>query len=252
MKNILKSILLSFFIMINLQAVEFKNVLVIHSYDKNFYWTDKVQEGIKKQLSSKKITQYVEYMDTKRFVSKEHFENFTAYIKKKYNNTTFDAIITSDNYAYEWAIKHRKELYNNIPIFFCGLNGYTKEQINKIPFVTGVLEKVSFAANIKLIKKLHPNTKKIVFITDDTLTGNTIKKEFLNVFSKLELNIEVEVFQKLTMNELKENLSNLKENTIILLSLFHRDTNGMYYSPETFSKKITYASSVPVLSLIHI
>ena len=110
LRNTVTLIFILFFIVIlnNIpaKAIESdKNVLIINSYSKGFYWTDGECEGILNTLNSEaNIVKYVEYMDWKRYNSEDNLNKLYEYYKYKYSGKKIDLIITTDDAALKFAV----------------------------------------------------------------------------------------------------------------------------------------------------
>jgi len=96
----------------------FYETIILNSYHKEFEWTDDQLSAAREVLTTtlKKPSLYVEYMDTKRITSQEYFGLFYEVLRLKYRNVKFDAIITTDDNALMFALKHHKELFGEVPV----------------------------------------------------------------------------------------------------------------------------------------
>ena len=97
------------------------NILFISSYDFNFISFDDQIAGIKDGLNNN-VNLRVEYLDSELIRSEKSIENFYNIIKYTIENyDRFDAIITGDDEALEFALKYRDDLFKGIPISFLGV-----------------------------------------------------------------------------------------------------------------------------------
>ncbi len=62
-----------------------KNILVIHSYAPSYQWTSDFQSGIERALtfSNANVKLSIEYLDTKRVVHQDFYDEFTRYFSAK-------------------------------------------------------------------------------------------------------------------------------------------------------------------------
>ncbi|MDD2998598.1 MAG: hypothetical protein PHV05_06005, partial [Candidatus Riflebacteria bacterium] len=160
---------------------ENRTVVILHSYHQGFKWTDDIAAGISEVLQTypAKIEVIHEYMDSKRrwdSVYQNHLKNLYAY---KYQNMKIDAVIVSDNIAFDYTREFGKDVFPGTPVFFCGVNYLEAQSVKDFPLYTGISEMVDIEKNISLILKLHPMTRQIAFIVDSTETGLIIAS-FLN------------------------------------------------------------------------
>ena len=232
-------------------AKEKKKVLILHSYHQTFKWTDRLNDGIYSVLNNTNInTEYfIEYMDTKRFINKEHYGNLIKTYYEKYKNTKFDLIISSDNNAFNFLKTYSASIFNLAPVVFCGVNSLQKEDVEGYLNFTGTNEKADITKNIDLIKTLHPKTNKIFVIIDTTTTGNQIKKQVIEAIEKYpDKNLVFEFVSDITYNDLKTKVKTLPENSIILLTVFFRDKNNIFFEFNDVAKMLNKNSNVPIYS----
>lgn len=223
-----------------------QKILLLHSYHTGFKWTDDITRGVKDVLG-KNVTLYVEYMDTKRQYDEEYTGILLETLRYKFERHNFQLIICSDNNAFDLIVNRGREIFGRIPVVFCGLN-YPEEMLKEAGRqVTGVIEKVEFTANLELIREMHPEAGKLVFITDNTPTGNRLRREFISELEPLRRDFEeVSIWYDLTMEGLIERLEALPSDAVVLFSLFFRDSDGTFYEWDRGTELITRFSPVPV------
>lgn len=155
-------------------------VLFISSYS---YGWDTVQlqiDGLMEGLAPGIAVDF-EFMDTKR-LDVEAAEQM-LYDRLSYALSVvppYDVIVVGDDAALKFAVDYREELFAGIPIVFEGINNvqYARELAQQDPLITGVVEELSLEKNIDLILQLRPQTKRIIAILDDSLTGEAERQNF--------------------------------------------------------------------------
>lgn len=240
-----------FFFTTNLNANNNQKVLVLHSYNQTYKWTDDINRGIKEVFNTNShIDFYVEYMDTKRFISPEYYDLLKKTYEKKYANVNFDLIISSDNNAFNFIKKYNDTLFKKTPVVFMGVNYLKPKDIENFSNFTGINEQANIVKNYQLIKKLHPNIKNIYTIIDDTTTGNIVKKEALEIIKNYpDKSINFKIITKVTFEELKYKVQNLPKNSAILLSIFFRTKNNIALEYYEVSEMIEKYSKAPLYGL---
>lgn len=172
-------------IMINDTYSGKKQVLVLNSYHSGMAWTDNLITGIKSILNTDTtIDVYYEFMDTKQNTGPEYLQKLYEIYKYKFKNKHFDAIITSDDDAYNFLLKYGWEITPNIPIVFCGVNFFQDSDLIDHHLITGIVELVDVQKTIEIALKLQPEVKNIVIINDKSLTGKANKRLLDDVISK--------------------------------------------------------------------
>jgi len=172
-------IVYSAMLFVPLRAAATDQVLILNSYHQGMDWTDGEVAGLKSRLDrlNRPVELHIEYMDAKRLMDQTHIDNLRQLFAHKYQSTRLKAIVVTDNDAFDFMRRYRDSLFPEVPVVFCGVNGFRDEQIKGFSGVTGVAETADSAATIRLMLRLHPNTKRIVVIIDDTTTGKALQRE---------------------------------------------------------------------------
>ncbi len=227
-------------------------ILILNSYHKGFEWTDGQVSAATEVLTTnlKNPALYVEYMDTKRIYNEEYLGLFYEALRLKYRNVKFNAIITTDDNALMFVLKHHKALFDDVPVVFCGINGYSDTLLAGRTLFTGMIEVLDIIPTIDLALKLHPGTRKIVVVNDSTHTGMWIRKEVKAAIPHYR-NIQFEFLkgEELTTEELLEKLRLLPNDNIVLNTVWLRDKAKIFISTHDGVSLISSNSTVPVYGL---
>lgn len=152
------------------------NVLIIHSYHQNFLWTKELQEGIETVLTADKFNLFIEHLDTYRF-GEQIVHQKALYLVENYSDRKIDAIIVTDNDAYNFIKSNNKQFSQDIPVIFLGLNNIDVEKIDTEHY-TGIMQNTDIAGFIKMAKEIHPSLSTIHVVGADTNTARKIYEEF--------------------------------------------------------------------------
>ncbi|WP_044416453.1 hypothetical protein [Halarcobacter anaerophilus] len=83
-------------------------------------------------------------------------------------------IVALDKFSYEFSLQNYKELFKNEPLYFIGIEQYSKEDVKKYGLekkVSGLLEKRAIKETVNIIQKLIPKLKKLYIINDASKNG---------------------------------------------------------------------------------
>lgn len=226
------------------------HVLFLHSYHKGMLWVESVTRGFENGLPfhTDRIV-HVEYMDAKRHPQAEQLEATREYYRKKFAGVNFSAIATVDDIAFAFALKNRKELFNNAPIVFCGINFFNAEVFKNESNFTGVVERNDFLKTINLAFSLHPGTDKVYIVNDGTETGRANQEAINQLRPFLPSGKEIRFSGNLPMHELKEKIAALPDNYIILLLSYNQDAFGKYFSYRELGKNVREVAKRPIYSV---
>ncbi len=227
-------------------------VLFISSY--SYAW-DTVQfqiEGIKKGISTGVTIDY-EFMDTKRFSSNNDMEEFYKGFKYRMSRLEpYDVVILGDDAALNFAIKYQKELFDKIPLVYEGVNDEElAEEAVKDPYITGVLEKLSISENINFARRLLPDAKDIILISDSSVTGEAVRKSFYKYKGQYPgLDFSDINTSEFSSSELKNKFASVKENSILIFVVMTEDASGRKYKNTEAIKFICSNTKVPVFKMV--
>ena len=225
-----------------------KQILIVNSYNKGMKWEDDIENGIRAGLANKldNVDLTFEYMDTKKNANDIYIQRVSSFLREKYENKKFDAIIAVDDDAFKFVLNSHKAVFSNAPLVFCGVNYFEEAMIKNDLQVTGVVEAYDLKSTLDLAFLLQPKTKRVIIINDNTLTGQANKKNILKVLNSYEGKIAYEFWQDMNMSDVQEQANKLSDNNIILLLSFNRDKSNNIFSYEESIKLIANKSSVPI------
>ncbi|HKK91265.1 MAG TPA: ABC transporter substrate binding protein, partial [Desulfobacteraceae bacterium] len=221
--------------------------MLLNSYHKGFFWTDEITRGVTTALAEKKIDLHVEYMDTKRQSGPDYLDLVTELLRFKHTRHHYRVVITSDNNAFSFFKRSGQEIFGEVPLVFCGVNDFLPEYLNGLPRATGINEQARIQKNLRLIRQVHPECRKIVVVTDNTRTGRILQKKVRKITKGMNPKAPaVELVFAVSARELVARLKNLKRDTIVLFTLFFRDKNDQFFAYDRGTRMICDASPVPV------
>lgn len=224
-----------------------KNILVIHSYHQGLEWTDSISSGILSVLNNQPdIRLYFDYMDTKRNTSKLYYENLVELYRSRSSKIKYDAVIVVDNAAHDFMARYRDEFFPGVPVFFCGVNFLDTEKLKLYKDFYGFAEMADHVGTLNLIKKLFPERKKVLIVNDYTLTGIAIRKELEQILPKYKNELEFEIIDTFSTEELQERVARLTDDYTIYILVVNMDRKGNYISYNQGIKLIRERTSVPI------
>ncbi len=224
-----------------------KNILLLQSYHQGLLWTDSITAGIKSVFDDyDNIKVYIEYLDAKRNISEEFYNQVVGLLRSLASEIKFDLVIASDNSALEFMLKYRDEFFPDIPVVFCGINNFTPEMIKGMDNYWVVIEKADHAETINSIRRLFPQRKKIKVINDHTLTGNEILKELKMVLPSFKNELQFEFLSDFTINSLRDSVKQLSDEYVIYLLVINRDANNEFVSYRNGLRYVYESTKVPI------
>jgi len=228
-----------------------KYVLILHSYHKGQHWNEEIIKGIESVLkdNEQNIEHYHEYMDTKRFSDERHIENLHQLLRYKYRNQTFDAIISSDDHAFNFLLKNSETLFPETPIVFCGVNRFDKSSIVGRKWITGVVESTDLEKTIEIAMQLHPKTKNIFVLVDKTVSGMAHRRQIEDIIPHFDKTVTFDLLEDVELPSIKNKLQELPKNSIVLWMNLYSDKNQNPISLEQGGVLLKKHCDAPAYSL---
>jgi len=221
-----------------------RNVLLINSYYQGYVWTDSVTSGIISTLTlNPEITLYIENLYSKKF-GQSNFENERNNIRNKYTEISFDGILVTDNDALDFAFKYDKELFPNVPIVFAGISNPEDYPLNNSNYY-GFKETVNTDIVIDFVKKILPEAKRLLVLTDLTTTGKIYRKELSSHIAGHE-GFSVIYPDVIDLDSIYRMVSSENDFDAIYYIGINQDKNGNPVNFVTFLDTLTQLAKVPV------
>lgn len=225
---------------------ERKQILFINSYHPGYKFSDDITRALSETFAQQgNIDLRIEYLDTKRVNSPEYLEQVRILYQTKYKGARFDLIMSSDDAALNFLFKYADSLFPNVPVVFVGANFFDTSRLQGYERFTGVSEEADIAGTLEVALKIHPATKRIVIITDTTVTGQRINQILEGVVA-LYPQINFVILSDISMQDLRQRVGSLPADSLVLLTLFSRDKEGAFFEYDVYSSMIAESSSVPV------
>lgn len=229
-----------------------ERVLLIYSYHPTFVTTSKILQGIESVLGPYQVELDIEFMDSKRHSDQVFEDKFFQVLSYKFERIApYDVVMTSDDHALKFVIKHQDTLFKNTPVVFLGVNSVDlATSMDRKPYITGVIEDITIKDTIGLVKQLNPGLKKVVAVADGTVSGMGDIAKLENVVPELSrLDVEILSLGTLTWDELAKKLEVLSADSVVLRMAAFRDRDGVYFSHTEMIKLLIDQSPVPVFGL---
>lgn len=194
-----------------------ENILIVHSYNQGFSWTDELHRGITEKLSDRKYNIYPEYLDAYRENPMDQHKIETI---KNYATEDIDYIVATDNTAFELMLSLKKEYFPNTPILFAGVNGGIPEDM---PFndVTGILQNVDYEEFLLWLNKAMPQTQNLLLCGADTNTTKGTYVQLMDAYKSLadeNLHFQIQLVKIDDYNEQMDIIKTYDPSTTALYS----------------------------------
>ena len=150
----------------------------------------------------------------------------------------------------ELAIDYRQEQLKNIPIVFTGVSQDSFKLLsNDEENITGVIENIDLEPTIQIAKLLKPDFNKIYTIHDFTESGIAMNKEVSSTVKSIDESLNCIALPPMAVDDIIASVKELPSDSIVLITTFYRDAQGLIVENSEFASLISKYSNVPVFSL---
>ena len=227
------------------------HILILHSYNHGYIWTDKIAEGMEAVLNTDfpGAEIHTEYMDTKRIKDPEHLQNLYRLYKHKYQGIHFAAILVSDDDALNFMLRYQPELWPHTPVIFCGINNYSAAAMRERQDFTGVLEDVSIRETLNTALTLHPQARRIYVVVDTSEVGRALHAQVLETVPQLYRAVQFVFLENMSIEEIARQAAQIPEDGLMFFLIFFRDKTGRVFSYDQSFQMVKAQTRVPIYSL---
>jgi diguanylate cyclase (GGDEF)-like protein/PAS domain S-box-containing protein len=224
-------------------------ILVVYSYHPGYSWEERVVNEFKDGIRSFSPQIHIQYLDKKYATGVSFAEAQEALLKERLRYYQYDLIVTVGEPAYQILSRFRDELLlNNSPLI--ALDGGPKAkgaaQDRRLRQVAIDYDYV-LASNIDLIFQLHPEVKRLSFISDTTKLGQSLADEFVALMKERGANYQL--LQNVTLEELKAQASTLNSDDAILFGFFSQDRKSRRVVMPYAMEEVSAMANAPIYSL---
>src|SRR5689334_8253125 len=148
-------------------AADEKTVLMVYAETRLLPVVSILDHAIRSTLQTRSpspIRFHTEYMDLSWVGSPGAEEMLSRLLKEKYGTAKIDVIIPCGESAIRFVVGQRAKVFAGIPVAFCTADRDAIGDLPLPPDVTGVTMSIDFAGAAELALRLHPGTRRIVFI----------------------------------------------------------------------------------------
>ena len=192
---------------------------------------------------------FSESLDITHFSDEQHIAEFKRFLRSRYNETNLDLVVAFPmQRQYRTAGELPDELFPKVPVVFVTINEMEiPRDISKLG-VTGIVQRHDLSGTLSLIRKLQPNTRRVVVLGGNSECDRATLWEIQENAKSLE-GLEFEYWTNRPALEFPLAASQLQPDTVVLLSTIQRDVAGQRFYLSEFIKTLAPKANVPIYVL---
>lgn len=236
-----------------------KNILVLYSFSDRsvrslFGQADSIESSLRSRTPWP-VNFYVDYLEAQRLDDQGYEQAHVESVRNSYGRTKLDLVIVAAYPAFEFALKHRSDLFPGVPIVFTEIDSRRIAVQVMPPGVTGVTETVDVKGTIAFALHLHPKTNTVAVITN----GSAFERYWLAVVHAELLPYQGKIKEidlvALPSAELFEKVAALPPDTVVLFQEGPQDSDqpamGAYDVLASIGQHLPTYCIFPVVCLNH-
>lgn len=231
-----------------------QRVLLLLSYEPLYPTAQAIIQNTTQALRQQWASDFelnVEYLDADVGASPAYLEQYAQLLKLKQQRRAFDAVLVAGDAALSFAAQHQEKLFTKAPIVFLNVHDTQATQIlTEQHALSGVMSVPPIYELLDLLLKLYPHAKDIHLIDDGQSQRRGLYNLVVQACKSRHLNPITHSLTQRTWQELADDLHEIKQAPIILISAFY-DYQGRSLRSEDANTFLSARSGSPIWHLWH-
>ena len=194
------------------------------------------------------IEYYPEFLDPYRFPDEPHSLLVRDYLKKKYAHRKIDVVIAASDRALEFLLRHRKEVFTDVPIV------YFVDEFSLVPRgskdITGVVNADVCRQTVKTAIDIDPSRRKVLVIVGSQGPVKGLESVVRDQLKEFVGRLEFTYLSDLPLTEVIRQTSSAPNDSFVLYVRQTTDENGKSLAPLEGLERIIPTANVPVYGVV--
>lgn len=188
-----------------------------------------------------------EFLDFVRFGGAEQQRAIARYIREKYARQPPKVIIAVADAALGFVLRHRAELFPQVPVVHMGVNAAFLRSLQPLPpDIVGTPVVHDFAGTVEQARRWHPDARRLVVVTGTSPSDRDWEQRLRADAARLSDGLTVDFYAGLPIEELLTRLRELPADSIVYTPGLFRDGTGRQFEPREAARQIAAAAPAPV------
>ncbi len=226
-----------------------RHVLLLHQVDQHSPGIAPFDTAFRRALqrdASQTILLSVESVDVAGRGASAYADEVSRLLARKYRGRDIDVVVPIGTATARLVLERRAQLFPGVPVVFAAVVDGALPTLPIGPGVTGVAGDVDVAGTIDLALRLHPDTRRVVLIADESSFDRAFSESLQRQVRRFADAVNVRILTDRTVPELAADVSGLGPGTIVVLvSLPHDPAASPSVGGDAIAR-VTQASAVPV------
>ena len=193
---------------------------------------------------------YREAMDLSRFDSDQYPFLLRNYLSAKYAAKSIDVVVSVMGPALDFLLGEGSVAFPGASIVFCGIDRRDLADRPLPANVTGVLLKREFAPTLQLALRLHPGTRRVVFVAGSTQFDRSLAEAAAAEFRAAAPQIAIDYLIGLPLSAVLDTVAALPPRTLVLYSTMFADGAGNPFVTHEVAERLATSANAPVYAFV--
>jgi formate hydrogenlyase transcriptional activator len=229
-----------------------KRVLILTGYDPNSPAVAALNRAITTNLrqgSAGRVEFFYEFQENLRIPNAKYESEMVAYLRRKYESENIALAVALGAPAIKFLLAHEPEIFSTVPKLFYFHDESEATAKSLWPHVTGVWADIEFNKTLEIALATRPDTKNVVVVSGNSNQDKFLRDEAQTEFASYATRIQFTYLTDVTIDDLKQKLSVLPPNTVVIyLSFFVDKTGNAFSGPEALSR-FAATTNAPVFGI---
>jgi len=226
------------------------NVLTVHSGSSFFPANPILDEAIREVLShggDLSVGYFTEYLESDRFGDRASML-LADYIRQKYRDRHIDLVIAVTNYALQFVLDHRAELFPDASIVFGGISVPDEAVRREGRGIAALRVGSAYAESLRLALMLHPGTERVFVVARTT---NPDERESLRAqLDDFSRQVQLTYIEEDTLDRAVAVVKTIPPRSLVLHIWLRQNPGDETMSPMSVARAVAEASPVPVYGTV--
>ena len=226
-----------------------RTVLILDQSDPNAPFGLDLRAGFRAVVNSHPVptTVYLELADLGRSNTPEYHRFYQNYLREKYQDRSIGVLVAHGTAMLEIVLRLRQQLWPSVPVVFASVDQVNAARLNIPSDVTGAFVRFDLRDALSVAKMLAPNLKRVVHV------GGPFEQQpfFSHIgqqFQEAETDLEIIHLGGLPMTEIRNRVSRLPDDAVIIYTSMYADTAGSTYSAIQALTTVAEVANRPIVS----
>lgn len=185
------------------------------------------REELDRQLPNA-VLLYSENLDLPQFDSPQYRRELTRWLRYKYRDVQFDAVMVAGSPALRYLMSER--LWPEVPTYFVSANDKVVRDMTLPPNVTGQTVVLSLPDTAFLIGQLFPRTRKVALVANPA-GRDTYRPGMADELQALTARYQLIDLRGLPVEQVRQAISRLPDDAVIYHQTYTLDGTGRRFDP---------------------